>query len=395
MIARTFSRENGQALVLIALLMLALIAFLGLILDGGRVYANRRRSQDASDSAAYAGVSLLAVTSPGSSDQNIWNNIVTYASANGITTTTDIVASFIDQSGNPICAMPCGNIPSNSTGVWVTSTLQLQPYFISVVIGNTPIPISSIAKAQAGNLTQGDLLNPMVIFTTTFQYNQLYSLFGDKQSSNGFGWVDYGCASGASGKTHDIVNNLTLFQSSGTVMADPTDAYYNPSNPTQYNAPPPSPNPWICNGPGVAPNNQVSQALDCWLDLNNWPCASGSVPDWGPRPANNEWLVPIYDFTNGLTGDNAKYHTIMFGVFEFQGYWFASNQCNSTDLGGSYDCKNNPPPSLQLCESTPGDPGTLQRCVVGRFLKTIKNLPITPGRCNTNGINVCGYGLSR
>jgi hypothetical protein len=29
------------------------------------------------------------------------------------------------------------------------------------------------------------------------------------------------------------------------------------------------------------------------------------------------------------------------------------------------------------------------------YLKTVVNLPTTPGSCNTNGVNVCGFGLTQ
>lgn len=48
------SSERGQAIVLIVIGMVALFAFAGLAVDGGRVYSEQRRAQTAADSAAYA-----------------------------------------------------------------------------------------------------------------------------------------------------------------------------------------------------------------------------------------------------------------------------------------------------------------------------------------------------
>ncbi len=48
------NRQRGQALVLIALAAVALFAFAALAIDGSRVFSDRRHSQNASDTAAYA-----------------------------------------------------------------------------------------------------------------------------------------------------------------------------------------------------------------------------------------------------------------------------------------------------------------------------------------------------
>jgi hypothetical protein len=49
------SGERGQAIVLLAVLIVALMAVAGLAVDGGRLYAERRFGQNAADNAALAG----------------------------------------------------------------------------------------------------------------------------------------------------------------------------------------------------------------------------------------------------------------------------------------------------------------------------------------------------
>ena len=46
--------ERGQAMVLIALVIIGLIAITGLAVDGGMAYANRRQAQNAADAAVLA-----------------------------------------------------------------------------------------------------------------------------------------------------------------------------------------------------------------------------------------------------------------------------------------------------------------------------------------------------
>ena len=47
--------ERGQIIVIFALALVAMIAMVGLILDGGAAFAHRRDEQTASDLAALAG----------------------------------------------------------------------------------------------------------------------------------------------------------------------------------------------------------------------------------------------------------------------------------------------------------------------------------------------------
>ncbi len=51
---RNSPSERGQAMVLIALVIVGLIAITGLVVDGGMAYANRRQAQNAADSAVLA-----------------------------------------------------------------------------------------------------------------------------------------------------------------------------------------------------------------------------------------------------------------------------------------------------------------------------------------------------
>lgn len=54
------NRESGQALVLIVVLLLGLLAMLALVVDGGNIYLQRRSMQNAADAGAMAGARVLA-----------------------------------------------------------------------------------------------------------------------------------------------------------------------------------------------------------------------------------------------------------------------------------------------------------------------------------------------
>ena len=57
-------KQSGQAVVLVAIAVLALTAILALALDGGSIYLDKRQLQNAADSAALAGAERLMAVPP-------------------------------------------------------------------------------------------------------------------------------------------------------------------------------------------------------------------------------------------------------------------------------------------------------------------------------------------
>ncbi len=55
LLCRLHTKEAGQAIVLVALMMTGLVAVVGLVTDGGLVFSQRRDLQNAADAAALAG----------------------------------------------------------------------------------------------------------------------------------------------------------------------------------------------------------------------------------------------------------------------------------------------------------------------------------------------------
>ena len=75
--------QSGQVLVLFALTLVGLLAALALILDGGRVYAERRATQNAADAAAMAGATKLVSSDPGGSLSAVLTAACEAANKNG------------------------------------------------------------------------------------------------------------------------------------------------------------------------------------------------------------------------------------------------------------------------------------------------------------------------
>jgi hypothetical protein len=139
--------------------MLALIAMIGLIIDGGNVWAQQRIVQNGSDASAQAGAivmarrfSLIINGLPYNDtvlDGQIDSAIRASATANGLTATT---AYYTD-----ICGIP---LRSNGTGALNAGTEDLAS---AAVVGNGTIPTSAATSPDCPNLQVGPPAGVMVI----------------------------------------------------------------------------------------------------------------------------------------------------------------------------------------------------------------------------------------
>jgi hypothetical protein len=145
--ART-GHERGQTVVMIALALVALIAMLGLAIDGGTVYLERRRMQNAADGAALAGARRLSQAicttnpNPATTDAEIYNVVQDFVARNG-GTDAQFEAHYVGFAGNrvveynPPVLVGGGTIPQYASGIVVTTTITQPTYFLGLVGAST------------------------------------------------------------------------------------------------------------------------------------------------------------------------------------------------------------------------------------------------------------------
>jgi Flp pilus assembly protein TadG len=150
--------HRGQTLVLFALMSLTLIAGLGLVIDAGVNYGQRRNMQNAADTAALAGVRILSrqSTFPGTTRQMVWNAIYTTAVNNGVVNDPTIFQCvFINNDRVPV-GVSCNTavdgggtlgIPTNASGVQVRVSETHTTFFMRA-IGTTTSGTSASSRAQ-------------------------------------------------------------------------------------------------------------------------------------------------------------------------------------------------------------------------------------------------------
>src|SRR5438445_7896405 len=122
-------REPAQVIALFAISLVAMLAMVGVVVDGGTLYLQRRTAQNAADAAALAGARALQQATTSATIQI--GEICKYVQSNSFGVTPTATAYFVNTSGSPLGAnllpsgcpgstsMPTGSIPTGSSGVRV------------------------------------------------------------------------------------------------------------------------------------------------------------------------------------------------------------------------------------------------------------------------------------
>lgn len=152
-------RQPAQVIVLFAIALIAMLAMLGVAVDGGTLYVQRRTAQNAADAAALAGARAMqkATTSPTGA---IPAEICKYVLANNFGVTPTISAYFVDVNGAKVAGGDIG-LPAHcqgttgTTSVWagvagVHVDVTMGPYntYLVGLVGLRQLSASGGATAQ-------------------------------------------------------------------------------------------------------------------------------------------------------------------------------------------------------------------------------------------------------
>ncbi len=156
--------EQGQAIVIMAFALIALLAFAALAIDGGNAYVERRRAQNGADAAALAGARQVWINRVdlNSSETLVLREANGAAEKNGVGDTnningdavngyvkayyTDRNGNALSNNGNPIAVGATGSIPPNAGGLKVYASRDFKT-FIAGIIGRTDMAATADATA--------------------------------------------------------------------------------------------------------------------------------------------------------------------------------------------------------------------------------------------------------
>ena len=219
MAAVTGAKLKGQTAVMVAMAMILLIAFVGLAVDGGSMFANRRNAQNSADAAALAGAQVMltryntmvinnAYDVPGSADDDTAINtaITSYASSHGVSR-SNLQAYYVNDSKQIVGSTQVGSTGSvpwdqGAKGVVVKNTSQSNSFFMKIIGWNT-VGASATSTAFMGIAVDsgtGVPVSPIGLYTNTLTFNSLvfgqeYTLIDsnitDTIGSGNWGYVDF------------------------------------------------------------------------------------------------------------------------------------------------------------------------------------------------------------
>ncbi len=145
------SDDQGAMTVLLAVTLLALLGLTGLVIDGGRAYADHRAVQNSADAAALAGAGALndILFNSTGQEKNVYDAVVASLAANNVNGTPD--CRLTDEAGNDLGACPSTNtgtgLPATVAGVSVRARDSQSGTFIKV-LGISGFSTSAPATAQ-------------------------------------------------------------------------------------------------------------------------------------------------------------------------------------------------------------------------------------------------------
>ena len=167
MFRRAIPREHGQAIVLMAVVLIALLAFAALAIDGGVTLSKRRITQNAADGSTLGGVQYIA-SADSPSESTLISRIHDMVESHGVPDTDGIPGNevndnvtifYTDQDGNQLggCSeLPCGSIPLPTKGLDVI-VRQDFPTFIAGVLGIDRANVAATANAVIRGGSDGGL----------------------------------------------------------------------------------------------------------------------------------------------------------------------------------------------------------------------------------------------
>jgi hypothetical protein len=153
--------ERGQVLVIVAVGMLAIVAMVGLVIDGGYAWVRQRDTQNGADAVAKAGTVvvqhyLAEVDTPTPNDYDVACEVAQTAASNGVVLES---AEYVDFQGQPLlpspvmvgdCTVDLGvGIPAGAQGV-KAFTSETFDTFLMQVMGFDQLTTTADATAVVG-----------------------------------------------------------------------------------------------------------------------------------------------------------------------------------------------------------------------------------------------------
>ena len=271
--------ERGQVLLIVASGILLFISLVGLVIDTGVGFRERRDLQNASDLAAMAGTKVIAdhYLDGGRTGTQVYAAIgepgrqrvcgCRWLRLDGRVRAADPGAT---GSEIPLGAVKRGRLPAGAQGVRVDAESTPATFFMRVV-GIDEIAVAADATAMTSSLLNevpAGVLLPIAAFDSDYQADVEYELTAGEEGPGNFGWLTWRGSPNAPTLEH------SLCHPDNDAMTFPV---------------------WVQGDTGVTNSSGVRDCMTSWL---------GSTV-----------LIPIWGQTNNAGGSNLNYEVITLGAF--------------------------------------------------------------------------------
>jgi hypothetical protein len=284
--------ERGQILVIVAGGILVFIAMVGLVIDTGVGFHERRNIQNASDLSAMAGTKVIAdhYLDGGRTGSDVYAAVNSSLIANGcvVADGCDWTAQYVKPdpavTGGEILmgdVTTAGGIPVGAQGVRIDTESSPDTFFMRVV-GISQLNVAVDATAMTSSLLNeapSGILLPIAAFDSDYQPGVEYELTAGAEGPGNFGWLSW----------TGPVNTGTL-----------ANSLCNLDNPEMVFPV------WSHGSTGTMNANDVRDCMDGWI---------GSTV-----------LIPIWAQTNDRGGSNLDYEIRTLGAFVLDGFDLHANK---------------------------------------------------------------------
>ena len=300
--------QRGQVMTLFALALTALVLGVGVVVDGGFAFAQRRVAQNAADFAAMAGTRIVGLEKTGRPvlATDVTRAIESVLEANGAELVT---AQYVDASGNALGPVEgAGSIPERAFGVVVEARTDWRPFLLGIIgVSDWMATAKATAKTPGDSLGGGvlpvgiqdeiyDELDRCQLRDLTPCINQ-HLTSGRIIDPGNFGWLAFGLGEKDNNKC-GWDDSLGMVHSGCEMSQTFLDSQIGP----------PQDSHGCCTAVVQGGENKIAGLTgNEWGDLSFY--VNGQIPVW----------VPIWSGTGPQGGANAYYDIVGFGAVIFTG----------------------------------------------------------------------------
>lgn len=386
------NHERGQVLVIVAAALVALVAMVGLIIDGGFAWGEQRKTQNGADAVAMAGTIVvqyyLAQIDPVPGDVEVCDAVEDAAIANGVDLDR---AVYTDNEGAELGADVCdGAIPTGAQGV-KAETSKTFGTFLMPVVGIDELTARADAIALVGQpqeicpASEGCGALPVTFPQTSFLCDSTNALMTIEEDTDGV-WVPWEIIQEGDPLT---ASNLAIIPLCDIDNDDETI----PGNVG-----------WLDFGCGNIAEHITDPCnsdipIPSWLEAKtgNLNCCEDELNDLAgptvgvPEEEDQVFFIPIHDFTcldemdhpqpiedcpsypawSGK-GDNTNFHIP---------FWIGFKLDQANTKGGDKECTEAPGSPPLVAPKPPGKVGCLKGWLVQIYEApgSVSTGPIDPG----------------